>query len=78
MDGKIRKIPPFIQWLAKEKYLPRTLKRLKFSNEARIQINHREAAKRIKDFKMTEQPIPAQQFVTEANRCLTCPLKYRP
>jgi len=78
MDGKIRKVPPIFKWLAREKFLPRTLKQLKFSNEARIQINHREAAKRIKDFKMTEQPIPVEQLVTEANRCLTCPLKYRP
>jgi len=78
LDFQIRKVPPFFQFLAREKFLPKTLKQLKFSKELRIKITHRDVAKRIKDFKMTELPIPPEHLVTEANRCLTCPIKYRP
>jgi len=77
MDYRIRRVPPLIQFLTSDKFLPKTLKRLKFSKEPRIKISHRDAAKRIKDFKMTEQPIPEDNLVTEAHRCLACPLKYR-
>jgi NADPH-dependent glutamate synthase beta subunit-like oxidoreductase len=78
LDFQIRKVPPLVRFLAHDKFLPKTLKQLKFSKEPRIKIAHREVAKRIKDFKMTEQPIPPEHYAVEANRCLTCPLKYRP
>ncbi len=77
MDYRMRGVPPLIRFLARDKFLPKTLKRLKFSKEPRIKISHREVAKRIKDFKLTEQPILEEHLVTEAHRCLACPLKYR-
>jgi NADPH-dependent glutamate synthase beta subunit-like oxidoreductase len=78
LDFHVRRIPAVFRFLARDKFLPKSLRQLKFSPEHRIKITHREVAKRIKDFKMTEQPIPAEQYTVEANRCLTCPLKYRP
>jgi hypothetical protein len=78
IDQDIRKVPGIFRWLQKDVNLPAAVKMLKLNNEPRMTIPHREVSRRLKDFKQVEQMAEKDMMVQEANRCLTCPLRYRP
>lgn len=77
IDYRIRGILRPWQFLYRDQFFPKNLKRLKFMKETRLQISHRAVSQRIKDFNLTEIPARADQYSAEAKRCLVCPLKYR-
>ncbi len=78
IDDHIRKIPRLFRNLKNDVYYPSGIRLFKYTDKARLTIPHREPAKRLCDFKPVEQSISKADLVQEANRCLTCPLRYRP
>jgi len=78
IDYIIRKIPAILWGLLKDVYYPDGLRMFDANKDNRIKIPHRLPAKRLCDFRQIEQRVSTKEFVQEANRCLTCPLRYRP
>jgi NADPH-dependent glutamate synthase beta subunit-like oxidoreductase len=77
IDQDLRKVPGLFRWLNRDDNLPAGVKMLKLNNGPRMTIPQREASKRVKDFKHIEQVASQETMVQEADRCLTCPLRYR-
>jgi NADPH-dependent glutamate synthase beta subunit-like oxidoreductase len=78
IDQDIRRVPGLVRWLMKNEGLPAAVKILKLNNGPRMTVPHREISKRLKDFRQVEQVADKELMAQEANRCLTCPLRYRP
>ncbi|RKX69743.1 hypothetical protein DRP53_07270 [candidate division WOR-3 bacterium] len=77
IDQNLRKIPGFFAWLGKREY-PFELKLLPFTERRRMMIPHRNSESRIKDFEPVELIPSPDEMKREAERCLVCPLRYRP
>ena len=78
IDFKLRSVPGLWRWFTKSIFYPKAIKALTLTNGSRLKVPHREVAKRIADFKPIELAVSAEELCTEANRCLTCPIRYAP
>lgn len=78
IDRRIRRIPNWLARLVEGAGVPDGIKMLNMTNEHRLQVKHRAVAERLTDFNATRLPPTKEALVSEANRCLTCPLRYRP
>lgn len=77
IDLSLRGIHPFIGRLLKKTYLPR-VELLPIKDIPRIKIPHRNIEERKHDFLEVELRAKKEDLKKEADRCLVCPLRYRP
>jgi glutamate synthase (NADPH/NADH) small chain len=77
IDLAVRGIPSFLRTIASNPFTPEGVRMLKLNNSGRLKIKHRSVAKRLLDFKPSEEPMPIENLRNEACRCLTCPVRYK-
>lgn len=77
IDFYLRRIHPFFGKMFKKTYLP-DVQFSPLQETGRMTIPHRNVVERKHDFKQVEQKVSKEILQKEANRCLCCPLRYRP
>ncbi len=77
IDFSLRGIAPGIGRFFKKSYMPR-VEVLPIKDLPRIKIPHRDVEERKNDFLEVELRASEEELRKEADRCLACPLRYRP
>ena len=77
IDRRLRRVPRFWHWLTRRDFTP-DVKQIPMHTDKKIEIPHRPATERIRDFNEVELKAPAEELKKEACRCLSCPIKYHP